>query len=161
MKDSSRPVILGIDPGSRRVGFGVVRNAAEELQFIDAGTLEIKIKDNAGALRAIRDGTRRLINRYHPRVIAVERLFFSKNRRTALPVAEARGVILLVASEANAATLEFTPNEVKMGVTGHGSASKTAVAKMVRLILKKPDLSVVDDATDALALAICACSARR
>ena len=86
--------------------------------------------------------------------MAIEKLFFAKNTKTALAVAQARGVILLATKERGIRIKEYTPNEVKLGVTGYGFADKKAVLKMVRLILRKQNLKVIDDASDALALAI-------
>lgn len=98
--------------------------------------------------------------KHKPDVLAIEKLYFAKNQKTALAVAQARGVILLAGKEHGLRIREYAPNEVKIGVTGYGAADKKAVLKMVRLILKRPDLSVIDDASDALALAILAANER-
>lgn len=150
-------ITLGIDPGTRRVGYGIVRGNGREAELIDAGILKIEGESNAEALGEINKELAGLIKKHKPEVVAIERLFFAKNQKTALAVAEARGVIMLCAEEQGLRIKEFTPNEVKMGVTGYGHADKKAVLKMVRLILKEPQLDVIDDASDALALAIMAC----
>jgi crossover junction endodeoxyribonuclease RuvC len=93
-------------------------------------------------------------------VVAIEKLFFAKNQKTAIAVAQSRGVVLLATKEQGIRIKEYTPNEVKLGVTGYGFADKKAVLKMVRLILNKGDLKVIDDASDALALAIFAAGDR-
>jgi crossover junction endodeoxyribonuclease RuvC len=150
-------ITLGIDPGTRRVGYGVVQSErAGGLAFIEAGILEITSKEDADALCDVKRGIDALIKKHKPDVVAVERLFFAKNQKTAIAVAQARGVILLSIRENKTKICEYTPNEVKTGVAGYGFADKKAVLKMVQLILGKHDLKVIDDASDALALAIVA-----
>ncbi len=153
-------IALGIDPGTRRVGYGVILQEAHEAIFVEAGIMSITRTDEPGALLEIKQSLDKLIAKHKPDVIAVEKLFFAKNQKTALAVAQARGVILLTAEEQGLRIREYAPNEVKSGVTGYGSADKKAVLKMVRFILKKPDLKVIDDASDALALAIMAANDR-
>jgi crossover junction endodeoxyribonuclease RuvC len=147
-------IALGIDPGSRRIGYGVVKCDGRATTFIAAGILEIKTTDDISALEETKKGVDALIKKYKPDVMAIEKLFFAKNTKTALAVAQARGVILLATKERGIRIKEYTPNEVKSGVAGYGFADKKAVLKMVRLILNKQDLKVIDDASDALALAI-------
>jgi crossover junction endodeoxyribonuclease RuvC len=147
-------IALGIDPGSRRIGYGVVKCDGSALTLVAAGILEIKTADDVSALEETKKGVDALIKKHKPDVMAIEKLFFAKNTKTALAVAQARGVILLATKERGVRIKEYTPNEVKSGVAGYGFADKKAVLKMVRLILNKPDLAVIDDASDALALAI-------
>ena len=147
-------IALGIDPGTRRIGYGVVSAQHQDVIFITAGILEIKTSDDVSALEETKKELDKLIKKYKPDVMAIEKLFFAKNTKTALAVAQARGVILLATKERGVRIKEYTPNEVKSGVAGYGFADKKAVAKMVRLILCKPDLKIIDDASDALALAI-------
>jgi crossover junction endodeoxyribonuclease RuvC len=147
-------ISLGIDPGTRRIGYGVVSGEGSSVGFIAAGILDIKSSDDPGALSETKREMDAIIKKYKPDVVGVEKLYFAKNQKTAIAVAQARGVILLAAREHRLLIREYTPNEVKLGVTGYGSADKKAVAKMVRLILGKHDLKVIDDASDALALAI-------
>lgn len=155
-------VALGIDPGTRRVGYGVIKAEGGSLVFVAAGILSVNSSahgsatDDAAALASIRGETKRLIKKYRPSSMGIERLFFSKNRKTAMAVAQARGAVLIAAQEESIPVKEYGPNEVKLGVTGYGSADKKAVLKMVRLMLGKHDLKVIDDASDALALAIMA-----
>jgi len=147
-------IALGIDPGTRRVGYGVVRTDGNAVKFIAAGLLPVTGPDDIHAMVQIKKGMDGLFKKYKPDVVAIEKLFFSKNTKTAIAVAQARGVILLSAKERLVRIKEYTPNEVKSGVTGYGSADKKAVLKMVRLILGEHNLTVIDDASDALALAI-------
>lgn len=147
-------IAIGIDPGTRRVGYGVVESDGRNTTLIEAGILPILSADDASALDETKKGIDALVAKHRPDIAAVERIFFSKNTKTAIAVAQARGVILLALRERGMRVKEYTPNEVKLGVTGYGMADKKAVLKMVRLILNEPGLSVIDDASDALALAI-------
>jgi len=148
-------MFLGIDPGTRRIGYGIVRNGEQNsIEFVAAGILKIHSADDPSALVETKRGMDALIKKYKPEAIAIEKLFFAKNQKTALAVAQARGVILLAARERRVPIQEYTPNEVKSAIAGYGHADKQAILKMVRLTLGKPDLKVIDDASDALALAI-------
>jgi crossover junction endodeoxyribonuclease RuvC len=153
-------IALGIDPGSRRIGYGVVDSERGTAKYVAAGIFNIKTKDDISALEETKNEIDRLIKKHKPDVVAIEKIFFAKNQKTAIAVAQARGVVLLAAKECRVDIKEYTPNEVKLGVTGYGFADKKAVLKMVRLILGKKDLKVIDDASDALALAIF-CSGER
>jgi crossover junction endodeoxyribonuclease RuvC len=147
-------ITLGIDPGTRRIGYGVVDCEGGSTRYLAAGIFKITATEDIAALEETKAEIERLIKEYRPRAVAVEKIFFSKNQKTAIAVAHARGVILLALQEHGIPIREYTPNEVKMGVTGYGLADKKAVLKMVRFILNKRDLKVIDDASDALALAI-------
>jgi crossover junction endodeoxyribonuclease RuvC len=149
-------IALGIDPGTRRVGYGIVRKEGGAVSFVTAGILKIKSLGDSAAFEEIKREMDKLIAQHRPDVVAIEKLYFAKNQKTAIAVAQARGVILLSAQEKKIPIKEYSPNEVKLGVTGYGFADKKAVLKMVRLILGKHDLKVIDDASDALALAILA-----
>ncbi len=140
------------------MGFGVIKSEGSDLKFVAAGILPIKSTNDAAALEEIKCEIGKLIKKYKPTSFGIEKLYFAKNQKTAIAVAQARGVILLAAQEAGICIKEYTPNEIKLGVTGYGFADKKAVLKMVRLTLKKPDLAVIDDASDALAVAIMASS---
>lgn len=149
-------ISLGIDPGTRRVGYGLVRKDRGAITFVAAGILKIKSAEDAPALVETKKELDGLIKKHRPDILGIEKLFFAKNQKTAIAVAQARGVMLLAAREAGIPIREYTPNEVKLGITGYGLADKKAMLKMVRLTLGKPDLAVIDDASDALALAIMA-----
>lgn len=149
-------IVLGIDPGTRRVGYGLVKRAGGKIIFLAAGLLRIKSKDDTGALFEIKQEIDKLIRKFRPEILATEKLFFMKNQTTGLQVAQARGVILLSGREAGLRVQEYGPNEIKASLTGYGLADKKAVLKMVRLILDKPDLEIIDDASDALGVAIVA-----
>lgn len=150
-------IALGIDPGTRRIGYGIVEKKKDNmLRFVAAGILKIESSDDTIALAETKKGIAGIIKKYKPDIMGIEKLFFAKNQRTAMAVSQARGVLILAAYEAGLATKEYTPNEIKLGVTGYGFADKKAVLKMVRLLLGKNDLKVIDDASDALAGAIMA-----
>lgn len=147
--------VLGIDPGSRRIGYGIVEGGARPV-MVDAGLIPITASSDAPALVELRQRLAGLIRQHKPDLVAVERLFFTKNRTTGIAVGQARGTILECAASLGMRIAELTPNEVKQGVTGSGNADKRAVAKMVRLILGRSDLDLIDDAMDALAIALVA-----
>jgi len=149
-------IILGIDPGTRRIGYGVIENGGRKEKFLDAGILKIKSGDDLGALQETKTQIGRLIKKHRPRILAIEKLYFMKNQKTAMAVAEARGAIILSAAEKGLDIREYSPNEIKAAITGYGLADKKAVLKMVKLILDEPSLKVIDDASDALAVAILA-----
>jgi crossover junction endodeoxyribonuclease RuvC len=153
-------IALGFDPGTRRIGFGVVERKFGDVKFIAADIMDITATEDIAAIREIKRDTDRIIKKYKPDVIGVERLFFATNQKTAIAVAQARGVILLAAAEAGVTIKEYAPNEIKSGITGYGSADKKAVLKMVRFTLHEPDLMMIDDASDALAIAIMASAGR-
>lgn len=154
--------VLGIDPGTAIVGYGIVKQTGNKLTVIDHGCIK-----NASTLtqqeRLIRiaDGLKALIEQHNPQEIAVEELFFSKNVKTAMTVAQARGVILLTAAKASIRTAEYKPNQVKLAVCGYGSAEKTQVQEMVKRLLNMKEIVKPDDAADALAVAICHLHSRR
>lgn len=149
-------VILGIDPGSRRIGYGVIRQEGRSARYLGAGLLRITSKEDAGALVETKAGIEDLIAEWEPGAIAIEKIYFVKNRSTGIQVAQARGVILSACTQSGVPVFEYTPNEVKAGLTGYGLADKKAMDKMVRLILNQPGLKLIDDAMDALGIALVA-----
>jgi len=154
-------IILGIDPGTARVGYGVIKKEGGKVLFLDAGILKIKKQEGQHIFLQIKIGLEQIIKKWRPEILAVEKVYFSKNQKTAMSVAEARGVIILTGLEAGLKVKEFSPNEVKAGITGYGHADKQGVAKMVNLALETPRLKVIDDASDALAIAIFAAGAMK
>jgi crossover junction endodeoxyribonuclease RuvC len=154
-------ISLGIDPGTRRIGYGIVEKKKDNtIHFVAAGILKIVSADDIGALAETKKGAAALIKKYKPDIMGIEKLFFAKNQKTAMAVAQARGVLLLAAYDAGIPIREYAPNEIKLGIAGYGFADKTAILKMVRLILGKQDLKIIDDASDALAGAIMAVQER-
>jgi crossover junction endodeoxyribonuclease RuvC len=151
-------IALGIDPGTARLGFGVVAIEGGRLRLIDAGCIRtLPSETDAERLRQIHAALRLLLAEHRPGRVAIERLYFQRNVQTAMTVGQARGVALLAASELGVPIDEPTPNEVKLSVCGNGAADKRQVAIMVERLLNVSLKGVVDDATDALALAIGCC----
>lgn len=149
-------IILGIDPGTKRMGYGVIRREKGKESLIDAGILGGGSADTLAAFKEIRTRLLQLIATHRPEAMAIEKLFFAKNRKTAMVVAEARGIAISAALDYNLPLVELAPNEIKLAIAGYGGATKEGVARMVRLILREPTLRVIDDASDALAIALCA-----
>ncbi len=148
-------IVLGIDPGTAAVGYGIVERTGDRLRAVDYGVLHTS-PDLAmpERLLAVHQLVIDLIELHAPAVIGVERLFFSNNVQTALAVGQARGVILLAAAQHDIAVREATPNEVKTAIAGYGAADKEQVQRMVQLVLDLPERPTPDDAADALAMAI-------
>jgi crossover junction endodeoxyribonuclease RuvC len=149
-------IILGIDPGTAALGYGIVDRSGGRLRAIDHGCL-VTSPDSSlpERLLAIHALVSDLIELHEPAIVAVERLFFSRNAQTAIAVGQARGVILLAAAQHGRPVREATPSEVKSAVAGYGAADKGQVARMVQLVCGMPSLPTPDDAADALAVAIC------
>lgn len=148
--------ILGIDPGTGICGFGVIEvDKGSQPKMLDNGVIttppHTPLPDR---LLDIFNSLHEIIKLNKPDVISVEKLFFTKNITTGISVAEARGVVLLVAKQNNLPIFEYTPNEIKKIMTGYGNAKKNQVQEMVKLHLKLKDIPKPDDAADALAAAI-------
>ncbi|MCJ7668456.1 MAG: crossover junction endodeoxyribonuclease RuvC [Anaerolineae bacterium] len=147
---------LGIDPGVSRTGYGLVRKIDEDLTLVEYGVIATESESPpAQRLRVICDELERIIVHHRPTDVAVERLFFSSNARTALAVGEARGVALLAAAKHDLPVYEYTPSEVKESLVGYGRATKGQVQELVKIVLGLDFLPEPDDAADALAVAIC------
>ena len=154
--------VLGVDPGTAALGYGIVEGTAGQLRSVDYGCFETTPDDDLPArLLAIHRFLGGLFALHQPDLVAIERLFFSKNAQTAIAVGQARGVILLAAAEAGVPVREATPSEIKAAVTGHGAADKTQVAKMVQVSLGLAESPKPDDAADALAACIWAATRER
>jgi|BarGraNGADG00212_1021973.scaffolds.fasta_scaffold67722_2 crossover junction endodeoxyribonuclease RuvC len=155
-------IVLGIDPGTAALGYGIVERTGGVLRAVDYGCVttsaDVPLPER---LHHIHAQVVELIETHRPDLVAVERLFFSKNAQTAFAVGQARGVVLLAAAQANVPVREATPSEVKMGVTGYGAADKEQVGRMVAVILQLAEVPTPDDTADALATAICIANAER
>jgi len=154
-------IILGIDPGTATTGFGVLKKTGKEFKAIDYGCIEtLPGLESGERLKIINNELNKLIKKYSPEIMAVENLFFFKNLKTAMPVSQAKGVILLAAAKKRIPVVEFTPLQVKMTITGYGKAEKKQVQRMIQTILcleekPKDKAKRKDDATDALGIALC------
>ena len=143
--------ILGIDPGSRNTGYGIIDTPKK---YIASGTIRLQALDMPDRLQTIFDDLTTIIQKYEPNCVVIEQVFFYKNAQSALKLGYARGVAMLAAKKAHCSVFEYAPRAMKQAVTGHGNASKEDIQNMVQNILNlsgKPNV----DAADALGLAIC------
>ena len=155
-------IILGIDPGTAMLGYGVIERTGPRLRGIDYGVISTpSTLTLPERLESIYLALTDLIELHAPSMVGVERLFFTKNVQTAFAVGQARGVVLLVAAQHDLDVREATPNEVKVATAGHGGAGKEQVGRMVQAILGLAEMPTPDDAADALAIAICVANCER
>jgi crossover junction endodeoxyribonuclease RuvC len=150
-------LVIGVDPGTATTGYALVSEDVEGgVQLVRFGVFETRAGEPMPLrLRSIYDDLSALIRETGPEEAAVEELFFSRNVTTALSVGQARGVVLLAAAQAGLPVYEYKPAEVKQALVGYGSASKTQMQEMVRLLLGLAEAPRPDDAADAVAVAIC------
>jgi len=149
-------IILGIDPGVAIVGYAVVEARGDALRMIACDVIRTPAGlPLASRLQQIYYQLGALLTNYRPQEAAMEELFFGRNVSTAIAVGQARGVALLALANSDLSIAEYTPNEVKLAVTGYGAANKEQVGEMVRLLLKLEAVPRPDDAADAAAIAIC------
>ncbi len=149
-------IILGIDPGYAIVGVGVIEYKANKFKVIDYGAITTSKDDDFNdRLLQIHSRLTKIIAAYKPQAMAIEKLYFNTNATTAIGVAEARGVCILAAKQANMNIAEYTPLQVKQAVTGYGKADKKQVQEMTKMLLNLESVPKPDDTADALAMAIC------
>ncbi len=156
-------IILGIDPGTATTGFSIIQATKnkKKIKVLDYGCIITNSSlSNGERLKIINEQLEKIIRKYKPDALAVENIYFFKNLKTAMPVSQAKGVILLTAAKEKIPVYEFTPLQVKMAITGYGKAQKKQVQEMIKIIFnleKKPkDLNKrKDDATDAIGIAFC------
>lgn len=147
--------IIGIDPGTGILGFGIIELNKGKIKLVDAGVIRTPVKeDDAVRLMTIYEELSEIIKDTKPDEMAVEKLFFAQNVTTAMTVAQARGVVLLTGKQAKLKIAEYTPLQIKQAVTGYGKAEKKQIQEMVRVILQLKAIPKPDDAADALAVAI-------
>lgn len=146
--------ILGIDPGTGLLGFGVIETGRKPT-LVDAGVIRTKVhQPEPERLQIIYDGLHEIVEATKPQMVSVEKLFFARNVTTAMSVAQARGVVLLVAKQHELPIYEYTPMQIKQSLTGYGKADKKQMQEMVRLLLNLKEIPKPDDAADALAAAL-------
>jgi len=156
-----KEIIVGIDPGFGRCGYGVVEVTPQGVGFIAAGCVETpRTSPQQARLGEIYSTLTRIVEKFKPDTLSIEKLFFARNTTTAVGVAESRGIALLVAHEHALKLREFAPLEVKMALTGYGRATKPQIKFMVSRLLGISHLPRQDDAVDALAIAITAAHTR-
>lgn len=151
-------LIVGIDPGSRITGYGVIELRNGRFGYIDSGIIRCGSREERpDRLRKIKAALDEVLERHHPDSLAVEQIFVSKNPKSTLKLGEVRGVVLLAAAEAGIPVFEYSPREVKSSVTGRGAAQKGQVAAMIGRLLEIGHEPETEDETDALAVAFCHC----
>lgn len=148
--------ILAIDPGYDRLGIAVIEGDASRPILLWSDTITPQKNVRAQRLASVAKAIANAITEYMPDVLAIETLFFSANKKTALGVAESRGAILAAAGTASLPVIECSPQQVKSAVTGHGSADKAAIARMIPRLLSLPKKKRLDDEMDAIAIGITA-----
>ena len=151
-------IILGIDPGTTRIGYGVVESDKNRMVPVEYGLIS-----NPGKVRSIdlvntHKQLSKIIDKHHPEIVAIEKLFFTNNVTTAMSVSEFRGVLLFTCAQKGVPVVELTPTEIKSGISGYGKADKNQVQRMVKMILGIKEDIKPDDVADALAIAICGAS---
>lgn len=156
-------LVIGIDPGTARTGYGLVRLAdGGELEPVDYGVVVTEANTPMPErLRILRNSLIEILELHQPESGAVEKLFFQRNVSSAISVGQARGVVLLTMAEAQVEVDEYTPHEIKQAVVGYGGAGKRQVQEMVRTLLGMDEIPKPDDAADALAVAICHAHSRQ
>ena len=148
--------ILGIDPGFAIVGYGIIEYTGGKFKVLHYGAITTQAGKNIfDRLKKIHDDLNEIIEHFKPDVMAIEELFFNSNQKTAINVAQARGVLVLAAMNAGVKIFEYTPLQVKQSVAGYGRATKHQVITMVTSLLRLPEPPKPDDTADALAVAIC------
>ena len=153
--------ILGIDPGLGRIGWGLVdkTDQGDQLKHLDSGLIETKANQaEAKRLQKIYLQVCAIIKKADPDLVAVEKLYFFKNQKTAFSVSQAQGVIILAVADSKKRLVRYTPLETKQAVTGYGRATKHQIQEMVKAILNLKEKPKPDDVADGLAIAICAAS---
>lgn len=156
MQKKPSQIILGIDPGTRITGYGVIKVQSPSLQPLDFGCIRPPHDlESAQRYLALFNGVEKLLDLYTPDAVSVETQFVYKNVQSAIKLGMARGVVLIAAARRGIPVFEYSPKKAKLAVVGNGSASKEQVQRMVQMLLKLSEVPEPEDAADALALAIC------
>lgn len=148
--------ILGIDPGMAIVGYCVIEFDGRNVELLNSGSIKTS-KNNTESQRLLEifEDITTIVQRYQPDIASVEKLFFFKNQKTVMPVAAARGVIMMALEKCGVEVFEYTPMEVKQTLTGYGRADKKEVEQMVKIAFNGQVLPKLDDTIDSMAIAIC------
>lgn len=153
---NSEKIILGIDPGTTIMGFGLIKVVSKKMQFLQLNELQLsKYDDHYVRLKLIFERTIELIDTFHPDEIAIEAPFFGKNVQSMLKLGRAQGVAMAAGLSRQVPITEYSPKKIKMAITGNGNASKEQVAKMLQSLLSLKELPKNLDSTDGLAAAVC------
>ena len=151
-------IAIGIDPGTTRIGYGIIQSDRNKMTCVDYGIISNTGKDKLFDFKETEKNLSALIKKYKPDVAGIEKLFFFNNQKTVMAVSEMRGVIMLTIAKHNLPVHEFTPLQVKQNISAYGRADKDQVQRMVRMLLNIKEPIKPDDAADALAIAICSAS---
>jgi crossover junction endodeoxyribonuclease RuvC len=153
----SEMIVIGVDPGLARLGYGVIEVSGGDIQPVCYGIIETSGKDHRASERLLKIYTEigTLFDKYSPNHISLEKLFFTKNISSAMSVSEVRGIILLAAEQRLIPVTEYTPNQIKQAITGSGRADKRQVQEMIKRLLHLAEIPTPDDAADALSIALC------
>ena len=154
-------IILGIDPGTTIIGYGVVNWERSTATCLEYGVIRNSGKDKLADLQATHSQLGALIKKHRPDAAGIEKLFFANNQKTAISVSEMRGVLLLTLAQNGIPVSEFTPLQVKQYVSGYGKADKKQMQNIVKLLLKMKEDIKPDDAADAIAIALCCATTQR
>lgn len=146
--------LIGVDPGSRLTGFGIIEFKGRQARYLSSGCIRIHAKAMPARLEEIFTGLDSLIQNYQPSVMAIEKVFMHRNADSALKLGQARGAAIVAAVRLGLEVFEYSPNEVKQSIVGHGHADKVQVQHMVKILLNLPATPQAD-AADALAIALC------
>lgn len=156
MQKTGPDIILGIDPGTVVMGYGIIRVTGQQLSLLEMGTLKLRTGlDSYEKLERIYETTARLIAHHRPGCFAIEAPFFGKNVQSMLKLGRAQGVAIAAAIKAGLPVREYSPKKVKQAVTGNGNASKEQISRMLERILGFTETPASYDATDAVAVAVC------
>ncbi len=147
-------IILGIDPGSRITGYGIVEQQGNKFTYVASGCIRLSGDELAGRLQQIFKGVSEIISQYHPKEFAIEQVFMAKNPDSALKLGQARGAAIVAATQFDLPVAEYAARQIKQSVVGNGGADKAQVQHMVKFLLKLPGTPQAD-AADALAVALC------
>ncbi|HQL11679.1 MAG TPA: crossover junction endodeoxyribonuclease RuvC [bacterium] len=148
-------IIMGIDPGFAITGYGVIEKTRDKNKIIDYGIIQTSSSEQfCNRIKTNHEELNKLIKKFKPDIFAIEELFFAQNTKTAINVAQSRGVLILTAIQNNLEIYEFTPLQIKQAMTGYGRATKKQIQEMTKLFLNLKKIPKPDDAADALAVAI-------
>jgi len=148
-------IIMGIDPGFAITGYGIIEKTRDKNKIIDYGIIQTSSNEQfCNIIKTNHEELNKLIKKFKPDIFAIEELFFAQNTKTAINVAQSRGVLILTAIQNNLEIYEFTPLQIKQAMTGYGRATKKQIQEMTKLFLNLKKIPKPDDAADALAVAI-------
>ena len=154
-------IVIGIDPGYAITGWAVLNNKSNKIEAIDYGAFQIPKKELYIRMIEICDGLDEIIDKYKPTEVAIEKIFFNKNVKTAIDVAQIRGAIALSLKRKGLEIFDYTPLQVKQAIVGYGRAEKMQIQNMIKILLNLKEVPKPDDVADALAIGVCHCNSSK